>query len=223
MDIIQTIFKRKKINISKLVPFGFVRDGDSYTYKKILPGNDFLLIVRITTDGKLSAEVIDTTVDEPYTLHLSDGAVGSFVGQVKQQYEATLTEIAEQCFEPDVFKSMQTREIIKYAREKYADEPEYLWQKSPENAIVRRSDNKKWYMVILTVQKSKLGVKSDEVVEIIDLRIQPEGMAELIDNEKYFPGWHMNKKSWYTIILDGSVPTGELCRRIDESYLLARK
>ena len=35
------------------------------------------------------------------------------------------------------------------------------------------------------------------------------------------PGWHMNKKHWCTIILDGSVPFKEICRRIDASYLLA--
>lgn len=29
----------------------------------------------------------------------------------------------------------------------------------------------------------------------------------------------MNKKYWYTVILDGS--TKEICKRIDKSYLLA--
>ena len=33
--------------------------------------------------------------------------------------------------------------------------------------------------------------------------------------------YHMNKKHWCTIILDGSVPFKEICRRIDASYLLA--
>ena len=38
-----------------------------------------------------------------------------------------------------------------------------------------------------------------------------------------FPGYHMNKKHWYTIILDNSISTSEICRRIDDSYLLAHK
>ena len=33
----------------------------------------------------------------------------------------------------------------------------------------------------------------------------------------------MNKKHWYTILLDDSVPLEEICRRIDRSYLLAVK
>lgn len=40
-------------------------------------------------------------------------------------------------------------------------------------------------------------------------------------NEQYYPGWHMNKKHWYTIILDGSVSLEQICRKIDESYLLS--
>jgi len=41
--------------------------------------------------------------------------------------------------------------------------------------------------------------------------------------KNYYPGWHMNKKSWYTIVLNGSVPNDELRERITESYELAGK
>lgn len=37
------------------------------------------------------------------------------------------------------------------------------------------------------------------------------------------PGYHMNKKHWNTVILDGSVPEGELRRMIDLSYTLVVK
>ena len=38
-----------------------------------------------------------------------------------------------------------------------------------------------------------------------------------------YPGWHMNKKHWYTVVPDGALPLDELCRRVDESYRLAGK
>lgn len=34
------------------------------------------------------------------------------------------------------------------------------------------------------------------------------------------PGYHMNKKHWNTVLLDGSVPEGEIERMIDNSYRL---
>lgn len=223
MDYINTVFKKRKLNISKLTTFGFEQANEKYEYRKTLTDSGFILTVKINADGEVSSEIIDPVSDEPYTLHLTDTAVGGFVESVRKQYEETLTEIAEKCYEPDVFKSLQAKELIEYVRGKYGNELEFLWTKFPDNAVWRRKDNEKWYGALLTVTKKKLGIKSNETVEIIDLRLEPELMENLLDNVKYFPGWHMNKKSWYTIILDGSVPTEEICQRIDNSYILALK
>lgn len=222
-DIIHSIFKNKKVNLSKLVPFGFEQQDSCYCYDKIFFGSGFKLTVHITAKGEISAEVIDPAFDEPYTLHLADGAAGSFVGQIKAQYEETLREIAGHCFEPHVFKSKQAEELIAYVRNAYGDELEFLWEKFSGNAVWRRQDTGKWYGVLLTVSKRKLGVASDEMAEVLDLRIQPEALEALINNEAYFPGYHMNKKHWFTILLNGSVPREEICHRIDNSYRLAMK
>ena len=37
------------------------------------------------------------------------------------------------------------------------------------------------------------------------------------------PGYHMNKKHWNTVILDGSIPESEVCSMIDDSYALVVK
>lgn len=222
-DLIAAIFRRKRVNLSKLGPFGFRLEGEAYFYGKTLRGGDLRLTVRISPMGEVSARIIDRATGEPYTLHLAEGAAGSFVGSVRSQYEETLLEIAERCFEPDIFKTQQARALIDHVRTAYGDELEYLWQKFPDNAVWRRKDNRKWYGIILTVSRRKLGLPSDEVAEIIDLRLDPAEMEKTVDGQKYFPGWHMNKKSWYTMILDGSVELDELRRRIDDSYLLAIK
>lgn len=221
-DIIYAMFKNRKVNFSKLIPFGFEQKGSCYTYEKVLAESGFKLTVTITMQGDIFAEVFDPALNEPYILHLVEGTTGSFVGQIKNQYEETLTNIANQCFEKDVFKSAQAKAVIAYVKERYGDELEFLWQKS-DNAIWRRKDTKKWYGALLTVSKRKLGIDSDKMAEIIDLRIKPDELEALIDNKVYFPGYHMNKKHWYTIILDNSVSAEEIFNRIDRSYLLAVK
>lgn len=220
---IKNIFKNKKVNLSKLMDFGFSREGADYIYRKPLLNGEFNLTVNITERGEVSAEVIDTDSKEIYTLHLSENAVGSFVGQIRCGYNETLEEISQSCFEPNVFKMKQSKELISYVRDTYGDELEFLWEKFDDNSIWRRKDTKKWYAALLTVQKSKLGIKSDEIAEVIDLRIQPGELDKLVDNKLYFRGYHMNKRHWLTIILNGSVPLREICRRIDESYALAKK
>ncbi len=222
-DIISGIFKNRMVNFDKLIEYGFEKNADGYLYSNVLNGTDFILTVSVDFNGNVLTKIIDPAFDEPYTLHLISGAVGSFVSNVKSRYEEILFEIAEKCYEPDVFKSVTSKQVISYLKKTYGDEPEYLWKKFTNNAVWRRKDNRKWYCILLTVSKRKLGLNSDETVEILDFRVLPERLQKLIDNQKYYPGYHMNKKHWATVILDGSVEFSEICDRINDSYLLACK
>ena len=222
MDIINITFKNKVCSFERLIDFGFKKKGDTYFYKTVLSSSGFEMNVSVTEQGSISAVVWDTDLNEPYTLHLVSGAVGEFVGKIKSEYEEVLNSISDQCFESDVFKTVFAKEIITYVRSKYGNEPEYLWNRFPDNAVVRRSDNKKWYLAILTVSRSKLGFKSDEIVEAIDLRMKPEEV-EKIDRVNILPGYHMNKKHWITIVLDGTVLLDEIYSLIDNNYNLAKK
>ncbi|MBR2525430.1 MmcQ/YjbR family DNA-binding protein [bacterium] len=213
------IFKNKKSNFNKLSNFGFIDN----TYKTEIMNGEFILIVKINNIKEVSTELIEKDSGEIYTLHLVEYVQGPFVGQVKEEYEKVLSEIAEKCFDKDVFKFEYSKLVINYAKEKYGDDVEYLWEKFPDNAVCRRKDNKKWYFAILTVGKDKLGFESKEKVEVIDLRAPTEEIEKLVDNKKYFAGYHMNKRHWLTIILDGSVPIEEIYKRIDKSYNLALK
>lgn len=215
------ILRDKKPNFKKLVKYGFKKNGKNYIYSKNFLNDEFKFVMTISDD--VSVEVIENAFNEVYTLHLVEGIQGTFVGQVKEQYENILSDIVQNCFDINVFKSITTNEVIEFVREKYADEPEYLWEKFPNNAVFRRKDNSKWYAAILTVVGNKLGLDRSEIVEVIDLRAEEDELNTLVDNEKYFRGYHMNKKHWLTIVLDGSVPKEEIFTRIAHSYELARK
>lgn len=222
-DFIQDIFQNRTVREEKLLHFGFQKKGAFYVYDTILSESGFSLFVTVTKEGSIGAELIDPSFGEPYTLHLVEGASGSFVGEIRNQLETILKEIAEKCFDWTVFQSLQTKEIMAYIEKTYGDRLEFLWKDVSDNAVWRRKDTGKWYGVLLKVSKRKLGLPSDERAEILDFHIKPDVLASLIDHQKYFPGFHMNKKHWGTIILDHSVPTEEICRRIDDSYLLAVK
>ncbi|MEE1013817.1 MAG: MmcQ/YjbR family DNA-binding protein [Clostridia bacterium] len=219
----EVVIKNQNPNFQRLAAYGFAEQDGRYIYSSELLNGQMKLKITVSADNKVYTELIDAESNEEYVLHLVSSAVGSFVGQVKAEYEAVLKDIVAKCFDVVVFKSEQAKAVISYVLEKYGNEPEYLWKKFPDNAVIRRSDTKKWYVALLAVSKSKLGIDSNENVEIIDLRLKPEEMESLIDNKKYFPGYHMNKKHWFTICLDGSVPMEEICKRIDKSYELATK
>jgi predicted DNA-binding protein (MmcQ/YjbR family) len=223
MKDIDAFFKNRKVKIEQLLPFGFSESENAYTYSTSLVDGQLEMIVTVTERGEASAEVIDSSLKERYVLHRVPDASGSFVGKVREEYEGVLAAIADICFEPDVFKSEGARRVIQYVRGKYQDELEFLWKRFPDNAIFRRQDNAKWYAALLTVQKKKLGLDGDGTVEIIDLRIKPEDISALVDGKNYLPGYHMNKKHWFTISFDGNVPIEEIFYHIDESFALALK
>lgn len=215
--------KRKRIVEEKLMPFGFEKSENGYDYFEPILDGEFELRLSIDSDGKLFSQLIETAFGDEYVLHLVPDAQGSFVGKVKAAYNAALDRFTQSCCETDIFRSPQSQDIIEYVRKTYGDEPQYLWEKFPETAVLRRKDNSLWYGILLRLSRRKLGQDCDETVEIIDLRMRPESKAELIDGKRYFPGYHMNKKSWFTIVLDESVTTQEIFARIDESYSLAVK
>lgn len=214
------MFNGKKVNFSKLQAFGFREEKGIYKYQRLLPSSQLFLNVVVDAKGKVEASVIDPNFEEPYTLHLVKGAIGNFVAEVREEYEEALQEIAEKCFEGT--STSQVSDVVAYVRATYGDELEYLWENS-QSGVWRRKDNRKWYGALLQVSARKLGVPSDEKWEIIDLRIKKGEVEALVDNEYYFPGYHMNKNSWYTLVLDGRVGLEEICKRIDESYVLAQK
>ena len=216
------LLKNKKMNTKRLLSYGFVKKEENYIYSEKLINGQLEMTVIITKDGKLSAEIRDTSSKELYIVHKVSGSYGGFVGKVREEYIRILNDIIENCFDNDTFKSEYSKLVIEYVRKKYNDELQFLWKKFPDNAVFRRKDSNKWYAALLILQKHKLGLKEDGIVEIIDLKIKPEELDSLIDNKKYFPGYHMNKKHWFTICLDGSVPIEEIFLYIDKSYILAQ-
>ena len=99
---------------------------------------------------------------------------------------------------------------------------DFLWEKSPKNAVIRRKSSNKWYAVILIISKRKLNLDSDKIIEVINLHNSSEEIEKLIDNKRYFPAYHMNKKYWCTICLDGRIELEEIYKLIDISYELAK-
>lgn len=112
---------------------------------------------------------------------------------------------------------MKREEIYEYVKKQYGTVPEYLWKESPESAVLRHK-NGKWYAVLMQVEKSRLGLEGDTKVDIIDVKCDADMVGLLTQTYGFLPGYHMNKKYWITMLLDGRVSEAKILDFLDLSY-----
>lgn len=240
----KTYLKSRKVDIDKLKKFGFKKEKDNYIYEKNIIDGDFKIIIEVAKKTTYS-KVIDNFDDTEYALVDVEDSSGQFVGKIKEEYENVLDSFVEKCTSLDSFKSSSAKKVMEYVKEKYEDKLKFLWD-DYDGAVFRNKDNKKWYGVIMKIKEKSFatstlkrmkqaGVKSthpllnkkeysdEDYLEVIDLHIDKENAKKIIDYETIFPGFHMNKDSWITIILDKSTKLKPLYKLLDDSYQMTVK
>ena len=83
-----------------------------------------------------------------------------------------------------------------------------------ENVLVFKVNNKIFLLINLDVSPLQFNVKCD-----------PEKAIELREEfpESVLPGFHMNKKHWNTVIINGYLLKQQILEMIDNSYSLVAK
>lgn len=94
---------------------------------------------------------------------------------------------------------MTRQELFKWVKKKYNTDPEYPW--NDENAVLRHSDNKKWYGAILQVSRNKLGLSGTEKADVLNVKCDPFLIGSFRTQDGFFPAYHMNKENWISILL----------------------
>ena len=113
---------------------------------------------------------------------------------------------------------LQRERITKYLQNTFETEPEHLWIRYPAYSVFRHPLSKKWYALIMDVPKSRLGLEGDEPVTVLDVKCSPLMVGSLLSEKRFLPAYHMNKSSWISILLDGSVPDEKITPLLELSY-----
>ncbi|MCF0146293.1 MAG: MmcQ/YjbR family DNA-binding protein [Eubacterium sp.] len=136
---------------------------------------------------------------------------------------------------------MTRQDVFDYVKEQYGTEPDYPW--FDDNAVLRHENiiregkadarctgedacesargqtrSGKWYGVVLTVGREKLGLVGDGMVDVLNVKSDPLLIGSLRTKEGYHPAYHMNKDNWISIRLDGTAPDNEIRHLIDMSF-----
>lgn len=113
---------------------------------------------------------------------------------------------------------MYREELEEYIRTYYSAESDYPWIKYPNYEVFRHTSNKKWFALIMDVPKNKLGLLESDFLSVANFKCDHTLIDSFLCKNGYFPAYHMNKTSWITVALDGSVPDNEIKMLLDMSF-----
>ncbi len=109
-------------------------------------------------------------------------------------------------------------DVVEYVGKKYGTKPETPWMKYPKYVVLRHSDNRKWYAIMMNIAREKLQIGGEGEVDIIDIKCDPDLIDTLKTEKGFLPAYHMNKRNWLTILLDGSAEKEQIFALLDMSY-----
>ena len=217
MSIEKEVLVKCVPNCTKLLKYGFVKGNDMYKFSKKFMDNTFSADIVVFTNGEVHGKVIEIVYDEEYTNFRIEGEIGKFAGKVKSNYVSILEDIKEKCFDSKYFVFDQTNRITNYIFDKYGDRPEFLWKKYPGCGVFRKKKKKKWYGIIMDINKNKICDSTGEV-EILNVKLNKELVTKLLKEEGFYKAYHMQKINWITIVLDDSLDDEKIMKLIDISY-----
>lgn len=240
MSIESVVFDRRRPIIDRLICEGETAQLE-LTAK--IAGGDFVAetIIRAGTAGielggklvaregdfSIASRCYDPETDEDYAPIRQDGAIGSYAATVREEYREFLENIADSyCLETQ-FGSDQANRIAADVFSVYGDELDYPFDES-DAAVWRVPSNDKWYGIIMNVSRSKVTKEkpedgeADPKVDVMNVKINPEELQALLAENGIYECYHMNKKLWVSVVLDGTVSDERLMELIGVSRNLVK-
>ncbi|MCH5195149.1 MAG: MmcQ/YjbR family DNA-binding protein [Oscillospiraceae bacterium] len=117
-----------------------------------------------------------------------------------------------------------TREELKnHIFETYGVKEDYPWENDSINAVFRHPENKKWFALIMNIPAEKLGIKSTENIDVVNVKCDNILIGSLIKENGFFPAYHMNKSCWITVALNGTADDEKIKWILDMSFDATKK
>lgn len=99
---------------------------------------------------------------------------------------------------------MTRQDLFAHIADTYGITPDYPFEGDFTTAVFRHTGNRKWFAIAMRIPRSKLGLRGEGHVDVVNLKVSPEMIPSLVQESGVFPAYHMNKSHWVTAALDGT-------------------
>ena len=91
--------------------------------------------------------------------------------------------------------------FLEHCLNTYGTAPDYPFDEDFETAVLRHADNRKWYAIVMKVSRRKFVFDSDEVIDVVNLKLPTEMFGSFGAVDGVYPAYHMNKLHWISVLL----------------------
>ena len=96
---------------------------------------------------------------------------------------------------------MTKQTFLNHCLNTYGTTADYPFDENFETAVLRHAASRKWYAIVMRVSRRKFGFDSDEVIDVVNLKLPIEMFGSFGASDGVYPAYHMNKHHWISVLL----------------------
>lgn len=96
---------------------------------------------------------------------------------------------------------MTKQSFLEYCLRAYGTVADYPFEDAFETAVLRHAENRRWYAIVMRVSRRKFGQDSDEVIDVVNLKLPTDMFGSFGVSDGVYPAYHMNKLHWISVLL----------------------
>ena len=112
--------------------------------------------------------------------------------------------------------------MFDHIKSEYGVQPDYPWLDTPDGAVFRHADNRKWFALSMPVPRRYAYPGELGEVDAVNLKCDPVLSGMLRGEPGILPAYHMSKVHWITVLLDGSADDDRLRFLLHQSFELTK-
>lgn len=113
---------------------------------------------------------------------------------------------------------MTRPELEAFIESTYGISADYPFTGDFVTTVFRHPGSRKWFAIAMRIPKAKLGIPDDGMVDVVNVKCDPEIIHSFHNQPGIFPAYHMNRNHWLTIMLDSSVAEDTVPFLLEISY-----
>lgn len=187
-----------------MIRHGFVQSGKDMVFRGEIMFGKFQAEFRWS--GQNRPRITIREDGEEYSLIHVVSADGDYVRLIRDACIVWMTEIRDRCFAKKQFCGEQANRISDALFREFGDMPDDPWQsRYPGIGVFRLPENNKWYAIVMNTDGACVHHPGTHC-DVLTFRAGTKRSVELLQSPGFVPGYHMNHKSWVSVVLDDSIP-----------------